>query len=1337
MNILLIEDDAGLVELIRSMLEELGFSVMSATTGNEALAHLKKQTPDLMLLDYSLPDINGKELIETLIKQQLSLPPFILTTGQGDERIAVDIMKLGAMDYLVKDILFLEKLPDVVQRVVKEIEITGKLKRVEETLKKQNQEYEVLNKELTEANRSLSTAKNKAEENQKLYEDLVQSSHNLIWKCDLEGKFTFLNSAWENTHGYKVEEMLGKPFSDFQRAEVFERDVIEFTKHLAGGFVKDYETTHIIKDGTEIPLIFNALPLFNSVGEIVGTQGTAFDISKLKQTELELIEAKEKAEESEERFELAMAASKDGLYDWNLETNEIYYSPGWKKMLGYEDDELPNDFSSWEKLTDPKDVDRTWKMHLELIHKQRDHVEIEFKMKHKDGHWVDILSRSNAVFDENGKAIRKIGTHVDITERKREEKVLEVELKLFEYAINHSEEELLQKFLDEAEKLTESTIGFYHYIEDDQESISLQTWSSNTLNDMCKGAREATLHYPISKAGVWVDCIKERKAVIHNDYSSLAHKKGLPEGHAPIIRELVVPVIRGNQIKAVLGVGNKKSDYKESDVKSIQRLADVAWETVLRKQAEEKIHAAEKNLQNTFDLSPSIIAKANMNEGRFTQANKAVTKILGYTVDEFTSKPYMEFVHPDDWQSTIDIATEQLKGNDVTFFENRYLCKDGSYKWMAWHGTKPDKNGIVTTIGSDINERKIIEQQIIETKQFYEDIIEGVQDGIWVTDKNDVIFYANKAVEKISGMPREQIQGNNILKDFPEEITGELVKFYQQAKKEKKPIWYDIKVTTLAKIDTWQNGWLIPQYENEKFTGIICTIRDVSERKKAESSVRRLSTAVKQSPSMVVITDTEGNVEYVNPKFTELTGYSSTEAIGQKSNILKSGKQDTAFYKEMWQTVDSGKVWRGQFHNKKKNGELFWEAASISAILNESGDVINFIKIGEDITQQKNTEMDLKAALEKARESDRLKSAFLANMSHEIRTPMNGILGFAGLLKEPGLIGEKQQDYIGVIEKSGARMLNIINDIVSISKIESGQVDIYISNLNINEQLEYMYAFFNLEAESKGLKLSFNNSLPNNEASIKSDREKLLAVLTNLVKNAIKYSDKGSIEIGYVKKNNFIEFYVKDTGIGVEQDRQEAIFERFIQADIEDKNAYQGAGLGLAISKAYVEMLYGKIWIESKKGIGSTFYFTVPCNYEIQETITITENIIKSDSGIQLKNLKILIVEDDETSNMLLDTILEKIAKQILHAANGVDAIELFDNNSDIDLILMDMKMPVMDGYEATRRIRAKNKEVVIIAQTAYGLLGDKELAIEAGCNAYIKKPIVKSELFALIEQNT
>lgn len=384
--------------------------------------------------------------------------------------------------------------------------------------------------------------------------------------------------------------------------------------------------------------------------------------------------------------------------------------------------------------------------------------------------------------------------------------------------------------------------------------------------------------------------------------------------------------------------------------------------------------------------------------------------------------------------------------------------------------------------------------------------------------------------------------------------------------------------------------------------------------------------------------------------------------------------------------------------------------------------------------------LELLKAKNQAEESDRLKSAFLANMSHEIRTPMNGILGFANLLKKPNLTGKEQQEFINIIERSGARMLNIINDIICISKVESGQMEILISESNINDQIEYIYAFFKSEVEVKGMKFRFNNGLPLKEALINTDREKVYAILMNLVKNAIKYSDKGTIEFGYsvadtLNENSMLIFYVKDTGIGIPKEKQKAIFDRFVQADNSDNRAFQGAGLGLSISKAYVEMLGGNIWVESEVGQGSTFYFTIPYDANIKEKNRIEAVALSGETETLKRRLKILIADDDEISGKLIRLIVDRFDSEFLTAENGAEAVKICRNNPDLDLVLMDMKMPEMDGYEATRKIRQFNTDVIIIAQTAYALDSDNIKVMASGCNDYISKPIDRNQLLTVLKK--
>ena len=357
--------------------------------------------------------------------------------------------------------------------------------------------------------------------------------------------------------------------------------------------------------------------------------------------------------------------------------------------------------------------------------------------------------------------------------------------------------------------------------------------------------------------------------------------------------------------------------------------------------------------------------------------------------------------------------------------------------------------------------------------------------------------------------------------------------------------------------------------------------------------------------------------ELAKEKYTELYDFAPSGflSLSEKGEIIKInfsaarmlGKERSLLTKnrfEFFVSINTRSIFNNfllaLFSSKKKQTcELsisFEENLPIDVIIegaiSQSEDTCFLTMV--NISERKKNQDALIIAKEKAEESDQLKSAFLANMSHEIRTPMNGILGFTDLLKTPNLSSEKLQDYISIIEKSGDRLLNIINDIMSISKIEANLMEVNMSEVNVNEQIDYIYSFFKPEVEGKGMQFLIKNSLSLEQAVIKTDREKLLAILTNLVKNAIKYSKKGSIEIGCNIRDEYLKFYVKDSGIGIDSDRLEAIFERFIQADISDKQAHQGAGLGLAISKSYVEMLGGKLRLESEKGQGSIFFFTIP-----------------------------------------------------------------------------------------------------------------------------------------------
>ena len=521
----------------------------------------------------------------------------------------------------------------------------------------------------------------------------------------------------------------------------------------------------------------------------------------------------------------------------------------------------------------------------------------------------------------------------------------------------------------------------------------------------------------------------------------------------------------------------------------------------------------------------------------------------------------------------------------------------------------------------------------------------------------------------------------------------------------------------------------------KKESFIISSIDDITERKHSEKILQeneqKSRSIMENSADAIFIANQQAKYIYTNKEVTVMLGYTTEEMKSKTIAELTDPNKQEEIFKTFNKVLREGKSYT-EIELLKKDGSYI--STDLNAVLLPDGTIYGSCR---DITERKQAELELIKAKEKAEESDRLKSAFLTNMSHEIRTPMNGILGFAELLKEPTLSSDDLNDYIQTIEISGARMLKTINSIVDISKIESGLVQIDIKETDINEKMEFTYKFFKPETEIKGLQLILKTSLPDEEAIVKTDNEKVYGILTNLVGNAIKFTFEGSIELGYEKKGECLEFFVKDTGVGIPDNQKGIIFERFRQGSESHNRGYEGSGLGLSISKSYVKMLGGEIWVESEEGMGSTFYFTIPYN----PVSKVKEETVSADSSehkeIQVQNLKILIVEDDEISYSLLKRILHNISETVLHAITGVEAVEACRNNPDIDLVLMDVRMPQMNGLEATQQIRQFNKDVIIIAQTAHAFADDSEKAIEAGCNDYISKPIDRNLLKELILKYT
>ena len=474
---------------------------------------------------------------------------------------------------------------------------------------------------------------------------------------------------------------------------------------------------------------------------------------------------------------------------------------------------------------------------------------------------------------------------------------------------------------------------------------------------------------------------------------------------------------------------------------------------------------------------------------------------------------------------------------------------------------------------------------------------------------------------------------------------------------------------------------------------------------------------------------------YLNEEWYNYTGQDPTLplTVDRWTELVHQDDLEAAvkIWKKHWETKTEHDNY---FRLKRKDGVYRDFHCHAVPIFSKEGNFRHFQGYNIDITRRKQIESELIIAKEVAEESSKLKTAFIHNLSHEIRTPMNGILGFADLIMMSGLTADELQEYIGIIEKSGTRLLNTITDLMDISLLQSGQMDVTVSDTDINSEIRTLFTFFEQQAKHKGLTFTLKETLPVQESVVSTDKQKIVAILSKLIINAIKFTDNGSVEFGCGKKNNQLEFFVADTGIGIPIEKQQTIFESFIQVDNSNTRIFEGSGLGLAIIRAYVELLDGEIWVESGIGKGSTFYFNIPYISEVKEIEKYVDQT-KETSTVNSNSIKILIVEDEDLVELYLSIMLKEIANELLFARNGIEAVELCRSNTDIDLILMDIKMPIMNGYEATREIRKFNKDVIIIAQTAYAIPGDRNELNEIGCNDYISKPISKNELMKTIDK--
>jgi len=799
---------------------------------------------------------------------------------------------------------------------------------------------------------------------------------------------------------------------------------------------------------------------------------------------------------------------------------------------------------------------------------------------------------------------------------------------------------------------------------------------------------------------------------------------------------------------------------------------------------------SESILQSLFNAMTDIVFEMDY-DGKYINIAPTSPELMFKPSEDTVGKSLHETFPKPEADRFLKFVRKCLDDNAVVNIEYPLVINNKTI-WFEGRATPKTKNTILY-IARNITDRKLAEEQIKDSLQQIEIINANTPNIIWKSgiDNNGKFInsYISEVVDEFLALPKGTINSSwdkyfeYVAPQYMPEIREKMGKAFA------KPgviISFDYEVKKATGEIAWFSSKGRVHSDNNKLVAFGSTV-DISERKKAEKALKeqneeyaslneefsaqneelykakavigesekKFKTIFENSPLGVFYYNSKGIIIDCNNNFIDIVGSTKEVLVGMDMINRLQDKKLVAAIKE---SLLSGKSLYNDYYKSITVKKTTPVRIILKGIKDKKGKIISGIGIVEDITTQKQAENEIRAAneeltattdalkgsnselivaLKKAEESDRLKTEFLHNMSHEIRTPMNGILGFSKMINDPSLSIKKREYYANIIINSGNRLMRIIDDILEISQLGTKQVTILNEAHCLNDLLLELFSIFDVRAKENKTPLYLKKELSDAASMIYTDRVILNKILKNLLENALKFTNKGFIELGYIlvktRLGVSLQIYVKDTGIGIARNKQGVIFERFSQEEKELSQKVGGLGLGLSIAKENTELLGGEITLKSEKGKGATFFVTIPykpANFEAE--IKSTEN-----NSINKSNYSVLIVEDEEINYLYVETLLETFQDGIktLHAKNGEEAIETCKNNSDIDLILMDLKLPIMNGYEATKQIKKLRPDLPIIAQTAYTAQGDMGRAILAGCDDFISKPIAAEDFNEMMRQ--
>jgi PAS domain S-box-containing protein len=1160
-------------------------------------------------------------------------------------------------------------------------------------------------------------------ESEKKFRSYIDFSPLGIITVDEYGNYIEANSAASKITGFSNDELLTKNLIDLIPEDNHEIAREHFGRVIEEGFATG-ETAFIRKDGSRGYWTVDATKISDSI-----YLGFVVDISERKKAEevlrrTEAIQSKMVANIGD----VIVIIDKDG--------NNSYKSPNIEKWFGWKPEDVVGK-STWENVH-PDDLEHGKQFIFSLLSKPNASGTTEVRYRCKDGRykWIEI-TLVNLFHDPDIQGI--LGNYHDITERKM---IADTQKFLLTCGLPGSG----MNFFESLAVYLSKTLEMEYVCIDSLDGDGLMAHTVAIYNnDMF----ESNVTYALKETPCG-DVVGKTICCFPRDVSKLfPNDKSLLELNAESYVGTTLWSFDGKPIGLIAIIGKKPMENTKMAESMLALVAMRAAGELERKKSEEILMESQSNLEEAQRIAKIGSWSWDMINNNIIWS-KEMFSVFDIDPDTFDGKPetMLTVIHPDDIEKFTKIMQENMQNGKNPTLEYRVTHRDGSIHNILANGKfEFDINGLpIKSIGTaqDITDRVISAEQIKKMGSHYQALIEKATDGIVLINLQGDFKFISPSARKMFGYDEaDEINASPVNFTHPDDlpmVTSELTKLLED------PLYVPtLQYRFIDKNGNWK--WIESTFSNllhdPNVESIVINFRDISERKFAEEALREseekfrtvFNTMEEGMALNELIYDDNGEIiDYriieVNPSFERIAKTKRENAINRLATDIyqMSSEYINHFWKESLKTDAEIKT---ELHNEQLNT---WMHIATSKPINN-----RFVTSFFDITELKNTEADLIKAKEKAIESDRLKSAFLANMSHEIRTPMNGIIGFTSLIAEEDISSDERKEYSTIIQQSCNRLLAIVNDVLDLSKIEAGQMDVKVSNFSLHTVMSNLYNFYQFQYEKKDLDFVYLKNQESESLIIASDEVKVHQMISILLSNASKFTHQGKVEFGYTVKHEFVEIYVKDTGIGISEEFQEQIFGRFRQEDLAITRGYEGAGLGLSIARGIVQLLGGTINLESKKGQGSTFTIKLPIKSAVKNDISkdIDQIVVKDE--IDLSQFKILIAEDDMSNYLLIESILKRDSKvKLLNAEDGQEAVNLYKSNPDIDLVIMDMKMPVMSGFEATKIIKSMNMNLPILAVTAYALSGDNEKARDAGCDDYISKPfdgkVLLNKIKALIK---